>query len=84
MTAGHSALAQFDAPCVVPGAVGKTLLSVRRLIVAAHCRTGRVTSRYSPRPKGRVIAPGPRPGAVLANEGRVDLVVSKGRRPRGH
>jgi uncharacterized repeat protein (TIGR01451 family) len=70
------------APCVVPNVRGRRLPAAKRALAAAHCRTGKVTRRYSRTvKKGRVIAQDEPPGTRLAPGTTVDLVVSRGRRP---
>jgi hypothetical protein len=68
-------------PCVVPAVVGKPLAAAKAAIRRSHCRTGRITRAYSSTvPKGRVLSQRPAPGRRLANDARVNLVVSRGRR----
>jgi hypothetical protein len=67
--------------CVVPSVRGMTLLAARRTIARADCRTGRIRPAYSNTVKrGRVMSQKPRPGRVLPRRGRVNLVVSRGRK----
>jgi peptide/nickel transport system substrate-binding protein len=66
--------------CVVPRVVGQRLAAARRKIRRAHCSVGRVRSVRSSRARGRVISQRPRPRTRLARGGRVNLVVSRGRR----
>jgi len=69
--------------CVVPKVVGKKLAVARRAIVRAHCKVGKVKKRYSRRVrKGRVISESPKAHRRLAAHAKVNLVVSRGRRPR--
>jgi beta-lactam-binding protein with PASTA domain len=50
-------------------------------IARANCRVGKIRRAYSSAvKKGRVIAEKPKPGTVLPNRGKVNLVVSRGRR----
>jgi len=65
--------------CVVPKVLGLTLARARVAIARANCLDGKVSTRYSTRRRGHVIAQHPRPGRRLANGGRVSLVISKGR-----
>jgi hypothetical protein len=58
-----------------------TLPAARRAIVRANCRVGKVRRAYSTATSGRVISQQPGFGAVLPGGGKVDLVVSRGRRP---
>jgi hypothetical protein len=67
--------------CVVPNVRGKKLPAGRRAISRAGCRVGTVRGVYSSSVKrGRVISQRPKPGAVLSGRGKVDLVVSLGRK----
>jgi beta-lactam-binding protein with PASTA domain len=66
--------------CTVPNATGATLRAAAQAIGDAHCRIGEIGRAHSNRiKKGRVISEYPRPGTVLPNRGKVDLVVSLGR-----
>jgi hypothetical protein len=90
--AAKTATARFDAvlqqeqqqpgrKCVVPNVKRKPLATAKRRIVAAHCRTGKVTKAKSKTvPKGRVIAQKPAAGKKLAPGSKVNLVVSGGKR----
>ena len=74
-----------DAPqpvvCLVPRVVRRTLAVARRLVGAANCTAGPVRRKYSKRlRRGRVIAVSPPPGTRLPTDGRVTLLVSKGRK----
>ena len=67
--------------CVVPNVRGMALRAARRSIARGRCRLGRVSRKASPRlGKNRVISQTPRPSTRLPLGGRVNLVVSKGRR----
>jgi hypothetical protein len=53
----------------------------KRAIKRANCRLGSIRSAYSRViPRGRVISTTPKPGTVLPKGGKVDLVVSRGRK----
>lgn len=82
MNSAQSATASFgrQPACVVPKTRGLSLKRARARIKKAHCRTGKVTRRYSTREKGHVIAQKPRPKRHLRNGAAVNLVISKGRR----
>jgi hypothetical protein len=68
-------------PCIVPNVKKKTLLASRSALAKANCTLGRITRRVSATvAKGRVISSRPRAGTRLPNKGKVDLVVSKGRK----
>jgi hypothetical protein len=68
------------AKCKVPKLVGRSLGAAKSALAKGHCRTGRVRSKASRKPKGVVLAQARRAGLVLAPDARVDLVVSSGRR----
>jgi beta-lactam-binding protein with PASTA domain len=66
----------------VPKVVKKPLGAAKRAIAAAHCTTGKVSRAYSKKvKKGRVIKQKPAAGTELANGGKVNLTVSRGRPP---
>ena len=67
--------------CTVPNVRGKSLASAKHAIATRHCRTGKVRSAYSQKRKGAVVAQSPGPGRVRPAGSKVDLVVSRGRRP---
>ena len=63
------------------GFLGRKLPAAKRALKAAHCAAG--TIRYvqdSDVPKGEVISQKPKFGAVLPGGGKVNLVVSRGRK----
>jgi FG-GAP-like repeat/FG-GAP repeat/PASTA domain len=70
--------------CTVQDAERKTVTAARRLIVRASCEIGKVRRVYSNGPewrrvkRGLVIRQTPKPGTVLANGGKINLVVSLG------
>jgi uncharacterized delta-60 repeat protein len=69
------------ARCVVPNVRGKTLRVARSRIARARCTVGRVTRRSSQSlEQGRVISQRPQAGTRLSARGKVNLVVSGGRR----
>jgi hypothetical protein len=68
--------------CRVPKVLRLRLAVAKRAITRAHCRTGKVAKRYSRKvKKGRVLAQNPRAGVRRAANARVNLVVSRGRKP---
>ena len=80
--------------CTVQGVRGRRLPAAKRTLARANCRVGTIRRAYSkdvtlPHPpwfipaikKGRVISQKPRSGTVLPGGGKVDLVVSRGRKP---
>ncbi|HJQ49308.1 MAG TPA: PASTA domain-containing protein [Gaiellaceae bacterium] len=67
--------------CIVPKVTGNSLKTARRKIKRAHCRTGTMTRRYSTATIGRVISQNPHPKNRRRIGARVNLVISKGRRP---
>lgn len=83
ITAQDFALARYlgAAPCKVPNVRGKKLAVARSAITRARCRVGKVRRKESTSVKpGRVISQSPNAGERLPNRGKVNLVVSKGRR----
>jgi len=66
--------------CVVPNVKRKPLATAKRKIVAAHCKTGKVTQAKSATvAKGRVISQKTPAGKKLAAGSKVSLVVSRGK-----
>ena len=60
---------------------GQTLPAAKQTIARANCRAGKTRRAYSKTVKrGRVISQKPRPGTVLPKRGKVNLVVSRGRK----
>lgn len=76
----HATFAKKTA-CVVPKLKGKTLKAAKRALTRAHCRAGKITKKYSRVKSGRVISQKPRPGKHLRVGARVNLTVSKGKKP---
>jgi hypothetical protein len=69
--------------CRVPNVRGKTLAAARLGIRKARCRTGTVKRAYSRSvKKGRVMKQTPIPAASLRLGAKVNLVVSRGVKPR--
>jgi hypothetical protein len=67
--------------CTVQDVKAKTLPTAKRTIVRGNCRVGKIRRAYSTRVKrGRVISQKPKPGRVLPKRGKVNLVVSRGRK----
>jgi hypothetical protein len=63
--------------CLVPNVVGKTLTDSKRLMLAGHCKVGKVKFATSKvRRKDRVIQQGHRPSTTLAGGSSVTLLVS--------
>jgi Glycosyl hydrolase family 26/PASTA domain len=79
-----SILTQHFAPpvkCLVPNVKNKPLAVAKRAILARHCRVGKIRRAYSKRvKKHRLISEKPKPGTVLPGGGKVNLVVSRGRK----
>jgi hypothetical protein len=67
--------------CTVPNVRSKSLSSAKHTILTRHCRTGKVRYAYSQKRSGAVVAQSPGPGRVRPAGSKVDLVVSRGRRP---
>jgi hypothetical protein len=83
IAAATSVTASF-AGCEVPALKGKRLPVARRLITAGHCSLGKVRRKWSKRKRGLVLAHTPAAGAELAVGARVNLVVSRGPKPKPH
>jgi FG-GAP-like repeat/PASTA domain len=67
--------------CTVQIVRGQMLLAAKRRVARGNCRIGRIRRAYSASvSRGRVISQSPRFGAVLRGGGKVNLVVSLGRR----
>ena len=64
------------ARCVVPNLTGHTLTQAKKLLAAAHCRLGKVSTKHTSRSRrGKVIAQHPKPGTRLAARSPVSVVV---------
>jgi hypothetical protein len=68
--------------CAVQGVKGQTVPAAKRTLARANCRVGKIRRArfFSKTARGRVISEKPKPGTVLPNSGKVNLVVSRGRR----
>jgi hypothetical protein len=67
--------------CTVQNVKGVGLQTAKRKLARANCLVAKVKRSYSKTVKrGRVISQKPQFGAVLPGRGKVDLVVSRGRR----
>jgi hypothetical protein len=66
--------------CVVPKLKGKRLSAAKRALARAHCRSGKVTRKFSKAKKGRVISQKPGPGKHLPAGTKVSLALSKGKK----
>jgi FG-GAP-like repeat/PASTA domain len=66
--------------CNVQYVKGMKLGAATRTLALAGCRVGKVRRAYSRVKLGRVISQSPRFGVVLTRRGKVNLVVSRGRR----
>ena len=68
--------------CRVPPVRNKPLAVAVLAIVKRHCSLGRIGHAFSKVVKrDHVISEMPSPGTVLPNQGKVNLVISRGRRP---
>lgn len=68
--------------CIVPRLRGKTVSKASATLKKAYCRRGRISTRFSSKvTRGRVISTAPPPDARLPGNTKIDLVVSKGKRP---
>ena len=76
-----SVLANVTGRCAVPNVVRRQLPVAQETIAFAGCRVGALRRAYSTTiGTGRVISEKPRPGTLLRNRAKVNLVVSRGRR----
>jgi hypothetical protein len=76
-----SVLVNATGRCVVPQLRFSLLRSAKRAIRRANCSVGAIRSAYSKAtPRGHVISTTPKPGTVLPKGGKVNLIVSRGRR----
>jgi beta-lactam-binding protein with PASTA domain len=66
--------------CTVQDVKGQALQAAKRTIARANCRVGKIRRAYSMVKKGRVLSEKPKPGTVLRSGGKVNLVLSRGRR----
>jgi len=67
--------------CAVPDVMRKTVRAAKRELARTNCRLGKIRLGYSNRVKtGRVLSERPRAGTVLPRGGKVDVVVSRGRK----
>jgi hypothetical protein len=67
--------------CLVPKVKGMKLAAAKSALTQAHCMVGKVTKQFSSVRKGRVISQRPKAGTNLAAGAKVDLVISKGKKP---
>jgi len=67
--------------CLVPKLKGKPLAAAESALTQAHCKTGKVTKKFSTVRRGRVISQSPKPGTNLAAGAKINLVISKGKKP---
>jgi len=81
MIGSHSVEARFQGFCIVPGVKGETLRAAEKNIRKARCRTGEIGHSYSRVARGHVVSQRPRAKRKLPSGTKVDLVVSKGKRP---
>jgi hypothetical protein len=84
-TANHdtnsvSVLLNTPGLCTVQEVRRRALPTAKRTIARANCRVGKIRRAYSTLKRGRVISQKPKPGTVLPKRGKVNLVVSRGRK----
>jgi eukaryotic-like serine/threonine-protein kinase len=76
-----SVLTNAPGLCTVQDVLGMTLATARRTVARGNCRVGKVRRAYSKTVRrGRVISQKPNFASVLPAGGKVNLVVSRGRR----
>lgn len=81
MSTLYAITAGFQGFCIVPRLEGQTLQDARKNIRKAHCRTGTISGSYTKLNKGRVVSQSPRAKRHLRSGARVNIVISRGRRP---
>jgi len=85
VTASSSVLVKHIAPpvrCRVPAVKNKPLAVAVLAILKRHCSVGRIGRAFSKVvKKDHVISEMPKPGTVLPNQGKVNLVISRGHGP---
>jgi hypothetical protein len=75
-----SVLVNKTVSCTVPKVTKKALPAAKRALARAHCRVGTLRRTSSRIKRGRVVSQAPKPGTLMPAGGRVNLVVSRGRR----
>jgi alpha-tubulin suppressor-like RCC1 family protein len=71
-----------EQPCIVPRVKGKSIAGAKAAIAATPCSLGSVTRAYSAVVRrGHVISQRPATGTHLPHGGKVNLVVSRGKKP---
>jgi hypothetical protein len=80
---GNTVSVLLNAPglCTVQRVRGRSLRAARRMLARANCRVGAIHRIYKTVKRGRVISQKPGFGAVLPGGSKVDLLVSRGRKP---
>jgi len=62
--------------------IGLTQRAATKKLAAAHCTKGRVSRKFSTkRRKGRVLAQNPEPKFILDAGSKINLTISKGKKP---
>jgi PASTA domain-containing protein/concanavalin A-like lectin/glucanase superfamily protein len=78
---GAASITNAPEVCTVPRLRRKALPAAKRTIARANCRVGTIRRANSKAvQRGRVISQTPKPGTVLPNRTKVNLVVSRGTR----
>jgi hypothetical protein len=78
-----SAAAPAAKTCVVPKVTGETVTAAKHALTTHNCRVGTIKHAFSKKVrKGRVISQKPKPRTRLKHGAKVNLVVSKGKKPR--
>jgi beta-lactam-binding protein with PASTA domain len=62
--------------------IGLPLGGAKSAVERSHCAVGLVSRKYASLKKGRVVSQSPRAGRQFPSGSTVNLVVSRGRRPR--
>jgi uncharacterized repeat protein (TIGR01451 family) len=80
---GNDSVKVISKQCVVPKLRTRSLKGAKKALRKANCKPGKVNSRYSKKPEGKVIRGSKSRGKVLPAGTKVKLVVSSGPKPTG-
>jgi uncharacterized repeat protein (TIGR01451 family) len=81
--AGNDSVKVVSKQCVVPKLRTRRLKGAKKALRKANCKPGKVSSRYSKKPEGKVIRGSKSRGKVLPAGTKVKLVVSSGPKSAG-
>jgi uncharacterized repeat protein (TIGR01451 family) len=80
---GNDSVKVVSKQCVVPKLRTRSLKGAKKALRKANCKPGKVSSRHSSKPEGKVIRGSKSRGKVLPAGTKVKLVVSSGPKPAG-